>query len=148
VPGFLTRGVLVGDIRITIRDPTANEPDSEIEGVQKVHRVGDNIAIGFAGNIDTGFRMVGDIAEALKRSIPEGMALTQPSRYLLRWRRRARWAWRHELSDRDRAGGCSLLWIGALPPDHVGFSATVGWVLHSPEFEPEHIPSRTARAIA
>lgn len=146
MPGFLTRGVLIGDVRITLHDRTGSTPDREVEGVQKIHAIAPNIAMGFAGNVDTGMLMVGDMARSVRLSIPEGTMLTQPSRHLLHWRRRARWAWQNRLSDRDRAGGCALLWIGALPPNGP-FGPTVGWILRAPEFQLERIPSRTAQAI-
>jgi hypothetical protein len=143
MPGFLARGVLVGDTRITLRDPTGRLPDREIEGVQKVHAISGNIAIGFAGNIDTGLKMVGDARWNIAQAIPPDTMLEQPTRFLLHWRRRLRWAWAR-LSERERAGDCALLWLGALPSiAPTGMTPTVGWIVRSPDFEPEHIPIGT-----
>jgi hypothetical protein len=146
MPGLLTRGVLVGDVRITVRQP--RRPDREIEGVQKIHRVADNIAIGFAGNIETALRMVWDAARSVALGIPEGTMLTQPSRFLFHWSRRLRWVWQTRLTHHQREGGVDLLWMAALPTTHpAGIGATMGWIVRSPDFEPERITDRTARSI-
>jgi hypothetical protein len=40
------------------------------------------------------------------------------------------------------------MWMGALPTEHPGLvGATMGWILRSPDFEPERIPDRAARSI-
>jgi hypothetical protein len=104
--------------------------------------------MGFAGNIDTGLKMIGDARWNIGQAIPRNTMLEQPSRFLLHWRRRLRWAWANRLSDRERAGDCALLWMGALPtivPS--GLTPTVGWIVRSPDFELERIPNRTARSI-
>jgi hypothetical protein len=146
MPGLLSRGVLVGDVRITIRDSSGRTPDREVEGVQKIHRLTDNIAIGFAGNIDTALRMIGDAARYIH--IPDGAMPEQPSRYLFAWRRRARWIWHNRLEDHERSGGVAFIWMGALPTQAPGIvGATMAWIVRSPDFEPERIPNRSARSI-
>jgi hypothetical protein len=146
MPGFLTRGVLVGDVRVTLVNPETHRPVREFEGVRKIYPVAPNIAIGFAGNIDAGFRMVGDLEWNLRNAVPAGHALEQPSRFLFAWRRRARWGWRERIDAAEKAGGCSLLVIGALPPNGP-FVPTVGYILRAPEFEAERIPPRHAASI-
>jgi hypothetical protein len=146
--GFLEQGVLVGDTRITLHDPSGRQPDRGFDGVQKVHAVSSNIAIGFAGNIDSAMTMVGDARRNLAAVVPAGHALEQPSRFLLHWRRRLRWAWQNRLDERGRAGGLSLFYIGALPPHGtLGMTPTAGWIVRSPDFEPERVPARVARSI-
>ena len=148
MPGLLTRGVLVGDVRITLRDPRGQQPDREIEGVQKIHRIGGNIAMGFAGNIDTALWMIGDAARNVAHGMPEGAMLNQPSRFLVHWTRRLRWVWSNHLTERQQAGGVALLWMGALPTRHeLGLGATMAWIVRSPAFVPERVENRTARSI-
>jgi hypothetical protein len=104
MPGFLTRGVLVGDVRITLVDAETGRPVREFEGVRKIYPVAANMAMGFAGNIDAGLRMVGDLAWNVRNAVPEGHALEQPSRFLFHWRRRARWSWRERMDACEKAG--------------------------------------------
>jgi hypothetical protein len=146
MPGLLSRGVLVGDVRITLRDPSGRRPDRELEGVQKIHRLTDNIAVGFAGNIDTALGLILDAKRWM--GIPEGVMPEQPSRYAFHWRRRLRWIWRNHLPERNRSGGVAFMWMGALPTQSPGLlGGTMAWILRSPDFEPERIPNRAARSI-
>jgi hypothetical protein len=116
--------------------------------VQKVHPVSSNIAIGFAGNIDTALKMVADARRNLAAVVAPGHALEQPSRFLLHWRRRLRWAWRNRLDERARSGGVALYYMGALPTHGtLGMTPTAGWIVRSPDFEPERVPDRVARSI-
>jgi hypothetical protein len=151
MPGFATRGVLIADVRVTLSNPDRQRPDRELQGggVQKIHAVSGNIAVGFAGNVDTGMLMVGDMARCIRLAIPPGTLLTEPSRFLLKWARRALHHWEHSLDARARSGGCDLLAIAALPRrvPEVPINATVGWIMRSPRFDPERIPNRTARSI-
>jgi hypothetical protein len=148
MPGLLARGVLIGDIRITIRDPTGRFPDREIEGVQKIHRIGGNIAMGFAGNIETALWMIWDAARNVNHGMPESAMLNQPSRFLFHWTRRLRWVWDNHLSERQKAGGVALLWMGALPTtNELGFGTTMAWIVRSPGLVPERVEDRTAGAI-
>jgi hypothetical protein len=147
MPGMLSRGILIGDVRVTLVDRVTGRSLREFEGVQKVYPVAANMAMGFAGNIDAGLTLVGDLTRNVAHVVPEGHAFDQPSRFLFAWRRRARWAWREVFDETLRAGGCSLLWIGALPHDGGPFQPTVGYVLRAPGFEPERIAPRTAEAI-
>jgi 20S proteasome alpha/beta subunit len=70
MPGFLTRGVLVGDTKITLR--YQNGSMQAYEGVQKIYAVAHNIAMGFAGNIDTGLLMVSDFGVFMRNSVGQG----------------------------------------------------------------------------
>jgi hypothetical protein len=148
MPGFITRGVLVGDVRITIRDPSGRRPDREIEGVQKIHQIDHNIVVGFAGNIDAGFGMVMNMARSISLSIPKGTLLTEPSKFLFKWARRARHAWAHSVPASEKEGGCALLAIVApRPPSDTPSRPTKGWTMRSPDFQPERIAPRTAGSI-
>ena len=42
-----------------------------MEGAQKIYRSASNFAMGFAGNIDTALRMIGDAACNVAHSIPQ-----------------------------------------------------------------------------
>lgn len=139
-------GVMVGDVRITLRDPSGSQPDVECEGLQKIYAFGGNIAAGFAGNIETGFRMVGDMAVMLKNSVPPDHLTTEPSRFLAKWARRARFHWAKTLTDEQRVGGCELLVMGALQPAGP-FTRTVAYTLSAPEFALQAIPPRTAGSV-
>lgn len=144
MPGLVTRGVLIGDTRITLRYPDGRT--RECEGVQKIHSVAANIAMGFAGNIDTGFKMVGDFARFMRNSVPDGQITHEPSRAIFKWTRRARYHWNQTLAASEREGGCSLIFVAALPPTGP-FTPTVGYTLEAPGFAPSTIPTRTARSI-
>ena len=146
MPGFPTRGILVGDVRITLRDPSGARPDREVDGVRKIYPVAPNIAMGFAGNIDTGLRLVNDFGAMMQRSVPPGHVTYEPSRAILGWARYARYHWTKTLTSRERAGGCALAIVAALP--HTGpFTPTVGYTLRAPDFRPEPIPRGRAVSI-
>jgi len=118
----------------------------EGESVQKIHTLTNNIAIGFAGNIDTALRMIGDASRYI--GSPAGMMPEQPSRYLFAWARRARWIWHNHLGDRERSSGVAFMWMGALPTQAPGIvGVTMAWIVRSPDFEPVRIPTRSAWSI-
>jgi hypothetical protein len=144
MPGLPTRGVLVGDVRISVRHADGRE--AEYDGVQKVFGVAPNIAVGFAGNIDTAFKMIGDFAEFMRASVPDGYVTYQPSRAIFKWARRARFGWTNWLSGPERRGSCSLIFIAALQPAGP-FTPTVGYVVREPAFTPHPIPPGHARSI-
>jgi len=135
----------VGDIRVTVSYP-GERPDEEHEGVQKLYKVGANIAAGFAGNVDVGFRMISGMSASLNSSIPADAIITEPSRFLAKWARRARHHWEHTVPVTERQGGCSLLVMAALQPTGP-FTRTVAYRLHAPDFNLDEIPPRTARSI-
>jgi hypothetical protein len=123
---------------VTLHDPSGGRPDEEFDGVQKVHAVHGNMAMGFAGNINTGFKMVSDFAVTARKSIPPECITTEPSRLLFRWARRARYHWANTLAPRERIGGCELLFVAARPPSPpFGITPTLAYVLRAPAFVPE-----------
>lgn len=138
--GALTRGILIGDTRVTLADPDGR-PIREFDGVQKIHAVAGNIALGFAGNIDVGFSMVGDLALMVRNSVPPGYMTHEPSRLLFKWARRIRHHW-SRLPSAHQRGGCELIYVAARPPHSViGVTSPVVWVLRAQEdFEPEPVP--------
>lgn len=144
MPGFLSRGVLVGDIRISLQ--YADGRTAECEGVQKIYAVSQSIGAGFAGNIETGFRMIGDMGGMLARSVLPGTLTTEPSRFIAKWSGRARHHWANTLTPHDREGCCELLVVAALPQPGP-FARTVAYTLRAPTFEPQRIPDRTAASI-
>lgn len=146
MPGFPTRGVLVSDVRITLRDPSGKRPDEEREGVRKVYPVAPNIAMGFAGNIDAGLKLVSDFAVMMRRSVPDGHVTYEPSRAIFKWARRARHHWANTMPNKERDGGCALIFVAALTPTGP-FTRTVGYTLHAPDFTPNPIPAGKARSI-
>jgi hypothetical protein len=144
MPGFITRGVLVGDVRITVR--YADGRQREIEGVRKVYSVAPNIAMGFAGNIDAGFRMVSDFAVFIGNSVPPGHMTYEPSRAIFCWLRRARYHWATTLTKHQTEGGCELIFMAALPTNGP-LASTAGYIARAPGFEPHPIEAGTAVSI-
>jgi hypothetical protein len=137
-------------MRITLRDRTGRQPDREVEGVgvQKIHRVAGNFAVGFAGNIDAGFRMVAGLEQAIRETVPPDHGLNEPGRFLHLWARRVRFVWKNRLPDNEKQGGCDLLAVIARPPVNNGLTwPTDGWIMRHPDFKPERIPRREARSI-
>jgi hypothetical protein len=144
MPGLPTRGVLLGDVRVTLR--FGNGAIEEREGVRKIHAVAPNIAIGFAGGVDIGLKMVGDFKAYIARSVPPGYMTYEPSRAFMKWSRRIRHHWEATVPESDKQGGCQLVVVAALPSTGP-FTKTVAYVLEEPDFELQPIPAMTAVSI-
>jgi hypothetical protein len=144
MPGFLSGGAVLSDIRITV---VQGQAAHEVEGfgVRKLYPVAANMALGFAGSIPTGFGFVRDLTRFLG-DVPEGY-VASPSRTIWHWSRRLRYHWTNTMNDAQRAGGSELLFMGASVPTHPIMTPSHGFILRAPQFELEKIPHLQARSI-
>lgn len=63
MPGLLNGGAAIADIRIAVLNGRGGR--RAVEGVQKIHQVGRWMILGFAGNVEVGFRAVNDLRHYL-----------------------------------------------------------------------------------
>jgi hypothetical protein len=143
MPGFLTRGVIVSDVRVSLVNSRTGRVVREIDAVQKIHPVADNMVLGFAGSVELGFALVDDLRR-FNQWVPDGH-LASTAWTAWHWARRVRFIW-GRLPPQARQLGCELLLVGALPSQGP-FVQSSAFVLRSPRFEFEVIQSRTARSI-
>jgi hypothetical protein len=144
MPGFPTGGVLLADVRVSFVDPTTNDIVGEFDGVQKVHRVADNLAVAFAGSVEAGFLLAGDLQQSLTNIKPGWV--WSPAQVATSWSRRLRWRW-SELPAGVRAGGSELLLVGAFPSAHPPFCHSDAYRFQAPRFELERLRRGHATSI-
>lgn len=132
MPGLFGTAFAVSDVRVSWAGG-----ERTLDCLQKVYPLHWNLAGGFAGSVELGFAMLGDLYETL-RGWPE-RAYPVPRALILAWHRRARFLFDHARDDL-RELGCELMLIGASPSGHRG---APGWgrtdvgVMRAPRFEPE-----------
>lgn len=97
-------GALFGDIRIS----TANGPVADF-GVQKVHKLADNVIGGFAGNIHIGFSVLVSFAKHFSGGLVDLPAVLPPIVEAME----ADYA--SVAPEQERAGGCHVLLAGTGP---------------------------------
>ena len=144
MPGFPTGGVLLADVRVSFVDPTTNELVGELDGVQKVHRVADNLAVAFAGSVESGFLLAGDLQQSLTNIKPGW--IWSPAQVATAWSRRLRWRWR-ELPAEVKAGSSEFLLLGAFPSSNSSFCYSDAYRFRAPEFELDRLPRGHASSI-
>jgi hypothetical protein len=112
----------------------------------KVYPVGTNIAAGFAGSVEAGFRLVGDLAQTLRSETLQGRCFL-PRQVAIRWHRRARRLFSQLPTTH---GHSSLMLFGVSPVEDLGIP---GWarsdviILDSERgFEPVH--AERAKAVS
>lgn len=67
--GLFGYAVGLSDIRVTLQDGT------EKDCLQKIYKIGDQIVLGFAGSVEIGFGIIGQIAAALPPPPKKGLTL-------------------------------------------------------------------------
>lgn len=144
LPGFPTGAVLLADVRVSFVDPQSGRIVAAVDGVQKVHPVAQNLAVGFAGSVVAGFVLAQDLARWLS-GIKQGHVWS-PARIANQWQRRLRAAWR-ELPEEVKAGGCDLLLAGAWPSAHAAFSHSDAYRFTAPDFNLTRLRRGHAAAI-
>jgi hypothetical protein len=141
-------GLLYSDIRVGTTD------GAYFDGVRKVHFIGNHAALGFAGDIQTGFEIVGDCAGQFAtdcadqefgkdHQLVEGesreLTLIAPPSYHLDNVIRYAAARFNAASPARQAAGCELIVCGA-ETDSDYFGGVIPrihtWKLQSPTFEP------------
>jgi hypothetical protein len=118
------------DVRVTFHDGTTRDC------LQKIYGVGNFIALGFAGSVTIGFKMVGYLARLLSQAGPTG---TWYPKVVAEW-------WQNDAMDvfydsppAERNLGCALIMLGADPSEDTGFpgwAKTYVYTFSSPRFEP------------
>ena len=121
----------ISDIRVTLAD------GAEVDCLQKIHRVGRFMAMGFAGSLRIGLAMVNRLTEVLRTTDPK-MAW-DPNAVAELWPERAREVF-NSFEEVDTARGCQLLLLSAHPTEDVGFPHWSRCFVHrfrEPEFTAE-----------
>jgi len=122
----------ISDVRVTLGD-------KHYDCLQKVHAVGRDIVMGFAGSVKVGFAMIERMRELLHVDdenigwIPEAVAEWWPADARVLFT---------EADEDERQAGCHLLMIGAHPSEDVGipgWARTFGCIFRAPDFAPEVI---------
>jgi len=122
--------IAVSDVRVTWGD------GSSTDCLRKIHPVHRNMACGFAGSVELGFKLIEDFRKSLS-AIPEGNA-PLPAVMTWRWWRRARRIFA-EAPESARHLGCSLMILGVSPQPGVPWPRSYVATLRAPEFRPEFI---------
>jgi hypothetical protein len=143
MPGFLTRGVVVSDVRVSLVNTRTGLVVREVDAVQKIHQVAHNMVLGFAGSVELGFALVEDLRR-FNQWVPAGN-VASPAWTAWHWGRRVRFIW-SRLPPAAQQLGCELLLAGALPGQGPIVHSSA-FALRSPRFEFEQVPARTARSI-
>jgi hypothetical protein len=130
MPSMFGHAFAVSDIQVSW--PNGRTLDC----LQKLYPLGRWVAGGFAGSVELGFFLLGDLSRGLAQ-LPPGQA-TSPIRLALKWHRRARYAFKHVKRVQDL--GCQIILVGVSPQRNNGDSP---WALshaiamRSPDFTPE-----------
>jgi len=134
----------ISDIRATWTDGRA------LDGVQKIHHVGPDIAAAFAGSVRLGFALLDDLRTVLGHLEDPGRAW-KPRAVALVWRRRARRIYR-DAPERERKLGAQIMLLGVSPRQNMplmisptqsiplpGLALATVAIMRSPQFEPHWI---------
>lgn len=144
VPGLNVGALAVSDARVTFCDTATGEVIRSWDGVRKIHPIGPNALLGFAGSIYLGFKCVRDFRAFLGPN-PKGLFVNMNAA-LPEWSKRVASAWDDpQLVPSDEAdAGCHVLILSIHPEQDVGDMASwpmsYGFILRSPEFTIEEIP--------
>jgi len=123
-------GALISDVRVTLSDGTTRDV------LQKAYQVGDFVVAGFSGSVRIGFELLIDLRRFLTIDPPEAGSCWLPRWVAEQWSPRARTVFL-AAPERERASGCSILFVGAEPREDSYFkSAASVCVLRAPAFKP------------
>lgn len=140
----LNLGVAVG-----ISDVRVSSPDGAIskDCLQKIYPVGRDIALGFAGSVSIGFRMVSCLTKLLSQCPPD--QAWDPTAVAGWWPADARDIFA-AASDQARAGQCDLMMLSAHPNESMGdapWPRTFVHIFRSPTFDAVSLPFNEAESI-
>ncbi|HXJ96409.1 MAG TPA: hypothetical protein VMT20_26525 [Terriglobia bacterium] len=129
----------ISDIRVTLRD------GSEKDCLQKVYPISNSIALGFAGSVRIGFRMVTAMRAWLR--CDETNRAWIPKETVELWRPMARDIFASAPSE-EQARHCHLIMLSA-DPDSIGALGATAYVhtFKSPEFVPIEVETNKAAGI-
>jgi hypothetical protein len=133
--------VAISDIKATWRGRR------EEVAVQKLYPVGRDLAAGFAGSVQFGFRLVEDLRDCLRLDDPE--RVWKPRAAALKWYRRARRFFRQAGEDVKRLGSAVML-LGVSARQHIGLpgaALTTVAIMRSPDFVPQFLTPGTVDSI-
>lgn len=128
MPTLFGLAVAMSDVRATFPDGSGRDC------VQKIYRVGPDLALGFAGSISVGFRMVEQLTQL--SACPDDSAWN-PEHVVTHWPAVARALFKRA-TDVERNSGCHLILVSAHPSENIGlnFPRTFVHIFRSPEFVP------------
>jgi len=132
---------------IGISDIRVSWGDHHEDCLQKIHNVGPDIAVAFAGSVRFGFWATRDLRGFLEP--PETDWAWSPRQVALKWHRRARRAFTG-LPDADRNLSASVMLMGVSPIEDMGIP---GWarpcvsIMRSPDFFPRFLDINAVEAI-
>lgn len=132
-PTLFGYGVGISDIRVTLPDGSTRDC------LQKIYKVGDDIAVGFAGSVRLGFEMVDGLKRFLSDT-PNGYAW-KPEWVATEWQQFAKQIYSKSAKEEQEAR-CSLVLIGNIPNETLGdapLAKTLVAVLRSPDFKPTFV---------
>jgi hypothetical protein len=115
IANFLGYGAAISDIQVSWP-----QSGRVLDCLQKVYGLGPNLAGGFAGSVEVGFRLLGDIAAILQATALPGHAIL-PRAFAHRWYRRARRVFSEQPTSIQQLGS-ELLLVSVSPVERVGDS--------------------------
>lgn len=129
MPGMFGYGIGISDIRVTLSNGT------ERDCLQKIYKVGDFIAAGFAGSVAIGFGMIDRLRELLLSDDPT--RAWDPKAIADWWPEDAREVF-NSFPDEERNLASHVILIGAHPSEHNGnpnWPTNYVFIFRSPDFE-------------
>src|SRR5262245_27531376 len=95
-PTAFGSAIAISDIRASWEDGRA------LDCVQKIYPVGADLAAGFSGGVQLGFKFIEDLRDCLRLEDPK--SAWKPRAVALKWSRRAKWLFRQASNDVKRSG--------------------------------------------
>lgn len=136
----------LADIQVTFADRQG--VTQYVDGLQKVHAVGQWVLAGFCGNVRIGFRLVDDLRAWLAFPPDESNRAWYPEFVALKWRRRARRI--YAALAPQYPGGSALVLAATHPTRNTGWAdspASYACVMEAPEFHPRRIRDNSVESI-
>jgi hypothetical protein len=131
----------ISDVRVTLGD------GSEVDCLQKVHRIGRHIAAGFAGSVRIGFAMIDELRRLSDFDDPR--IACDPDAVLKQWPVGAREVF-SRFEPEEQADHCHLMLLMVHPLAHSGDPScpqSSVCIFRSPEFKPELVTTNMLGTI-
>ena len=130
-------GALIADVRVQWQN------GRHLDVLQKIYPVGESLIAGFAGSVEIGFELIGDMTRSL--ALPEGH-MWEPKAAAWHWRRRGRFIFRKALKELQDLGA-SVLLVGPSPERNGPWTHVRCIRMRAPAFELEIAPVLTGYSI-
>jgi hypothetical protein len=114
IPGYMTRGVLISDVRITVRY-AGRLGSVSLKACERSIRSRQTSRWASQGTLTPAFVWSATLQSSSGNSVPVGYMTYEPSRALFGRLRRARYHWATTLEEHHTDGGCELIFMAALP---------------------------------